>query len=70
MVTTVQKRKWCDSMDADPDDRGPEATAQGASVSSDRRAQQRRRDKSGLGRMLTRFKSNRPDVILNSRDLA
>jgi hypothetical protein len=26
-------------MDADPDDRGPEATAQGASVSSDRRAQ-------------------------------
>ena len=32
-------------------------------VSSDRNAQQRGRDESGEGRMLTRFKSGRPDYF-------
>src|SRR5271165_201050 len=38
-VTDVQQRTRCGSMKADPADIGPEPTPEGASVSSDRRAQ-------------------------------
>src|SRR5262249_20578553 len=39
VMTDVHNRTRCGSMKADPTDIGPEATPEGASVSSDRRAQ-------------------------------